>query len=121
MSVFIQRLIRLGYMVIILFIRRHVDYFVCNPRILRICLVNLPVRRLYEAVLIDSGVSCQRVDQTDIRSLRRLNRTHPSIMGIMHVTHFKSRPVSRQTARSQCRETSLVGQLTQRVILIHEL
>ena len=39
----------------------------------------------------------------------------------MHVTHFKSGTVTAQTAGTQRGETAFIGQLAQRVILIHEL
>ena len=42
-------------------------------------------------------------------------------MRVVHVTHLKARPFSGQTARSECRHPSLVGDLGQRIGLIHEL
>ncbi len=39
----------------------------------------------------------------------------------MHVTHFGTRALAVQTARTQCGQTALVGQLGQAVDLIHEL
>ena len=42
-------------------------------------------------------------------------------MGRMYVAHFKSRALPRQTTRAQCGNTALVGDLRQRVGLIHEL
>ena len=121
MSVRIQLLVRLRYMVIILFVRRHVDYLVGNPRILRIGFVNLAVRRLDEAILVDSRIGRQRVNKADVRSLRGLDGAHSSIMGIMHVADLEACAVSGQTARSQSGQTALVRQLAQRVVLIHEL
>ena len=84
-------------------------------------MIDLAVRSLNESVLVDSGIACQGVDQTDVRTFRRLDRTHSSIVGIVYVTHLESGTVSGQTSRSQGRQTSLVRQLTQRVVLIHEL
>ena len=121
MSLLIQLHVRLGHMVIILLIRSHIYDLVGNPGILGIRLVNLAVRRLDKTVLVDSRVACQRVDQTDVRSLGGLNGAHSSVMGIMYISHLESRTVSGQTSGSQCRQTSLVGQLAQRVVLIHEL
>ena len=111
MSFLIQRLIRLCYMVIILFVCGHVDNFVCDTRILRIGFIDLTVRSLNKSVLVDSCIACQRVDQTDVRSLRRLDRAHSSIVGVMYISHLESCTVSGQTARSQCGKTSLVCQL----------
>ena len=81
-------------MVIVLFIRSHVYNLIGNTRILWIALVNLTVWCLYEAVLIDSCIACKRVDQSDIRSLRSLDRAHSSVMRIMNVSYFESGTVS---------------------------
>ena len=117
----IQRLVRLCHMVIVFLIRRHIDNFIGNSRILRIRLVNPAVRCLNETVLIDSRIGCQRVDQTDVRTLGSLDRAHSSVMGIMYVPNLESCTVTGQTSRSQRRQTSLVGQLAQRIVLIHKL
>ncbi|GFI11334.1 hypothetical protein IMSAGC007_03808 [Lachnospiraceae bacterium] len=121
MSLCIQGLICLGHMVIILFIRRHVYHLVGNTGILRIGFVNLTVRRLHKAVLVDSCIGCKRVDKTDVGAFRGLNGAHSSVVGIVHVTNLESGTVSGQAAGSKCRQTALVGQLSQGVILIHEL
>ena len=121
MSFRVQRLIGLCHMIIVFFIRSHVNHFVCDHRILRIGLVNDTIRSLHEAVLIDPCIACKRVDQSDVGSFRRLNGAHPSIMGVMYVTDLESGTLTGQTARSQRGQTSLMGQLTQRVVLIHEL
>src|SRR5437660_3961845 len=39
----------------------------------------------------------------------------------MHVTHFESRAIARQSARAERRQTTFMGQLRQRIGLIHEL
>ena len=66
-------------------------------------------------------IRCQGVDQTDVRSLRSLDRAHTAIVGVVYISNLESGTVSGQTARSQGGETSLMGQLGQRVVLIHEL
>jgi len=81
-------------MVIILFICGHVDNFVGDTRIFRIGFIDFAVRCLYETVLIDSCIACKGVDQSDVRSLRGLNRTHSSVMGIMYVSYLESGTVS---------------------------
>ena len=121
MSLVVQRLIRLCYVVIIFLIRRHVDYFFCNDRIFRIFLIYLTVRSLYESILVNPCISSKRVNQTDVRTFRGLNRAHSSVMGIVDISYLESCTVSWQTSRSKCWQTSLVGQLTKRVVLIHEL
>ena len=42
-------------------------------------------------------------------------------MGIMNVTHLKACTLTRQTTRSEGRETTLMGNFCQGVGLIHEL
>ena len=111
----------LRHVIIIFLVRRHVDCLFRNARILRITLVNLPVRRLHKTIFVDSRIGRQRVDQTDIRSLRRLDGAHSAIMRIMYVTHLESGTVSGKTAGTQRGKTSLVSQLAERVILVHEL
>ena len=55
---------------------------------------------LDKAVLIYPCIGSQGVDQTDVRSLRRLNRAHTSIVRIVNVSHLESGTVSGKTARS---------------------
>ena len=121
MSLRVQRRISLSHMVIIFFIGGHVDHFIRNSGILGIRFIHLPVRRLHESILVNSGIAGQGVDQTDVGTFRGLDGAHSPVMGIMHVTHLKSGTVSGKTAGSQSGQTSLVGQLAQRVILIHKL
>ena len=40
---------------------------------------------------------------------------------MVYVTHFESGSFSGKTARSQCGKSSLVSQLRQRIVLVHEL
>jgi hypothetical protein len=65
--------------------------------------------------------SASELMRTDVRSLRRLDRAHATVMGRMHVTHFEARALARQTARSEGRYAALVRDLRQRVRLVHEL
>ena len=111
-SFFVQRLVGLRYMVIILFIGCHINNLVSYYRIGRVCFVNLSVRSLNKTILIDSCIGSKRVDKTDVRTLRSLDRTHTSIMRIVNVSNLESGSVSGQTAWSQGRQTSLMGQLT---------
>src|SRR5690606_6821193 len=82
---------------------------------------DLAVRRLDEAILVYAGKGRERVDQTDIRAFRRLNRADTSIVRRMHVADFEAGTLTRQTTRSKCRKTALVSDLRERVGLIHEL
>ena len=96
--------------------RRQVDDLVGYPA------VDHPaVGALDEAVLIDTGISRQAVDQADIRALRGLNRADPAVVRRMHVTHLEAGALARQPAGAERRQTPLVGNLRERVRLVHEL
>ena len=58
---------------------------------------------------------------TDVRAFRRLDRAKTSVVRVVHVAHLETGAVTRQTARTQGRETALVRDLGQRVDLVHEL
>ena len=81
----------------------------------------LAVRSLYESHVVHLGIYGQRGDKTDVRSFWRLNRTETPIVGIVYVTYLEARTLTRETTWSQSRETTLVGNLCQRVRLVHEL
>ena len=108
-------------MVVILFVSCHIYNFFCDNRVLRIIVIDLTIRSLDKSIFINSCITCKRVDQTNVRSLRCLDRAHSSIMRVVYISYLESGTVSWQTTRSQRWKTSLMSQLTQRVILIHEL
>ena len=83
--------------------------------------LHLPERGLDEAVLIHPGVGGQGVDQTGVRAFRRLDRAETAVMGGMDITDSKAGALPGETTRSKGRNAALVGQLSQRVRLIHEL
>ena len=87
----------------------------------RLSVDNLPVRGFQKSVVIDLCVIGQRNNQSDIRTFRRLNRTHTPVMGVVNVADLKSGPVARQPAGTQRAQTPLVRQFGERVHLIHEL
>ena len=82
---------------------------------------HLAVRRLDEAVLVDLAVRRQRADQADVRAFRRLDRADPAVVGRVHVADVEAGALAAQATRAQRGEASLVGQLGQRVRLVHEL
>ena len=59
MSLCIQCFVSLCHMVLILFVRSHVDYFIGNAGVLRIGLVDLAIRSLYKTIFINSLHSLQ--------------------------------------------------------------
>ncbi len=64
------------------------------------------VRRLEEAVLVGAGVDRQRVDQADVRTFRRFDRAHATVVGRVHVAHFEAGTFARQTARAEGRSSA---------------
>ena len=108
-------------MVVILFVCSHINYFRSYTRISRIRTIDNTIRCLNESILVNTSIGCQRVDQTDVGSFRSLNRAHTSIMGVVDISNLESGTITGQTTRSKCRQTSLMSQLAQRVVLIHEL
>ena len=79
------------------------------------------IRRLDEAVFVQAGIQGQRVDQADVRAFGRFDRADAAVMGHVHVAHFEAGTLARQTARAKGRHAALVGDLGQRVRLVHEL
>ena len=86
-----------------------------------LAVLDLAVRALDEAVLVDARERRERVDETDVRTFRRLDRADAAVVRRMHVAHLEAGALARQTARSKRRETALVGDLRQRIRLVHEL
>src|SRR5439155_1435628 len=77
--------------------------------------------RLDEAVLVDAREDRQRAHQTDVRTLRGLDRADAAVVGVVHVADIEAGALTRKAAGPQRREAPLVGQLRQRVGLVHEL
>ena len=82
---------------------------------------DLPVGRLDEAVLVDLRVGGQGNDKTDVRAFGRFDGADAAVMGVVHVADFEAGALPVQTAWSEGRQAALVGQLGQRVDLVHEL
>ncbi len=83
--------------------------------------LDLAIGRLDEAVLVDPRVGRERVDEADVRPLRRLDRADTTVVGRVHVAHLEAGPLARQAARPERREPALVRDLGERVGLVHEL
>src|SRR5439155_8928332 len=80
-----------------------------------------PVGRLDEAVVVDPGVGGQRALQADVRTLGRLDRAHTPVVGGVDVADLEPGPLAAQTAGAQRRQAAPVGETGQRVRLVHEL
>ena len=95
---------------------RQVDDFFGDPRI-----DDLPVGRHDEAELVHASMGRQLADKTNIWTLRRFNRTDSTVVRNVNVADFEACTLSVQTARAQCAQSTLVGQLTQGVRLVDYL
>ena len=118
-TVVVQRCVALTDDVVFLLLGSEV-FYVCIVQV-NYAVLNLTVRGLDETEVVDLCVHTQRRDKTDVRSFRRLDRTETTVVCIVYVTHLEAGTLTRQTARTQCRETTLVCHLGQRVCLVHEL
>ena len=76
---------------------------------------------LDETEWCETTVGRERTDESDVRTFRRFDRTHTSIVRWMHVTDFEASAITRETARSERRETSLMCKTREWIGLIHEL
>src|SRR6185437_8113944 len=82
---------------------------------------HLAVRALDEAELVDAREAGEGGDQADVGAFRRLHRADAPVVGGMHVAHLEAGAFARKPARPQRREAALVGDLAERVGLVHEL
>ena len=121
-SLFVERLVCLRDKEFVLLIRREIHDIVRDPRILRILgLIDHAVGRLDEAVGVNARIACERVDEADVRTLGGLDRAHSAVVRVVDVSDLETCAVSRETARTEGRESSLMRELRERVVLVHEL
>ena len=79
------------------------------------------VRGLDEPERVDPRERGERADQTDVRAFRRLDRAHAAVVAGVDVANLDAGALTRQTTRAEGRETPLVRQARERVVLVHEL
>src|SRR5690606_8427269 len=79
------------------------------------------VRAFQEAILVGPRIGRQGVDQADVRTFRRFDRAHATVGSRVHAAHFETGTLAGQTARPKPGDAALVGDLGQRVVLVHEL
>jgi hypothetical protein len=79
------------------------------------------IRRDDETVVVHAGVDAERGDQADVGALGRLDGADASVVAGVYVAYLQLGALLGQPARPQRREAPLVGQLGQRVDLVHEL
>ena len=83
--------------------------------------IDLAIRRFDKAELVDTRKARQRRDQSDVRTFRRLDRADAAVVRRVNVADLESGTLTRQTARPESRQTTLVRDLRQRIGLVHEL
>ena len=76
---------------------------------------------LEEAHFVDPGIGRHRTNQADVRTFGRFDGTNPAVVRMVDVADFEAGAVAAQTTRSKGRQTTLVGELGQRIGLVHEL
>ena len=113
---FVNRVVRLRNEEFFLLIRGDIFNLIADFTVLY-----QTIRSLNKSKLVNTSVGAKRVDQTNVWTLRGLNRADTAVVRSVHVAHFKASTVTVQTTRSECRETALVSQFCQRVSLVHEL
>src|SRR5699024_363140 len=82
---------------------------------------HLAVRSFDEAEGIHASIRSQRTDQTNVRTFGSLNWAHTAVVRWVNVSNLNASALTGQTTRAQRRQTTLVGQTRQRVVLIHKL
>jgi len=116
MPLVVQFLVRLGNEVKVFLVRGEVLDLVGQ-----LAVIDIAVRRLQEAVIVDARVGAEGDDEADVRSFRRLDGAHPPVVGRVHVPHLEAGPFPRETAGPQGVQPALVGELRQGIGLVHEL
>src|SRR5207247_3681493 len=59
--------------------------------------------------------------ESAVRALRRLERADEAVVAEVHVADVEARALAREPPRPESREPPLVGELVERVRLLHEL
>ena len=70
---------------------------------------------------VDASEGSQRTDQTNVWAFRRFDGAHTSVVRGVNVTHLHTGALTAQTTGAKGRQAALVGQTSQRVVLVHEL
>ena len=112
----IQVGVRLSDNVVTFFDSRQVMNFVSHNAV-----GDFTIRRLEETVFVSLCVHGQGVDQTDVRTFRRFDRTYATVVGRVYVSNFEACAFTGQTAWAECGDTTFVRNLRQRVVLVHKL
>ncbi len=76
---------------------------------------------LDKAVIVNTSIGTQGVNQTNIGTFGGLNGADTTVVGVVNVTNLETSAIAVKTTRPQCRKTTLVRKFCQGVNLIHEL
>src|SRR3972149_7057632 len=79
------------------------------------------VRCLDEPIGIDGAVHGQCADETDVWAFRRLDWADAAVVRVVHVSDFEAGALPRKATWAKSGKPSLVGELRERVGLVHEL
>ena len=116
LAIVVNRLVCLGNEVLLLNVAGQVIDLVGHP-----ALHHLAVGTLDKTKIVHPGKRGQAGNQSNVGAFRRLHRTNTAVVGGVNIPDLKPGAFAGQTARTKCREATLMGQLCQRVDLIHEL
>ena len=97
-AVFVERFVRLRDDDLVLLVCRQVAHVVRHA-VRR--LVHLAVRSFHEAKLVDARVIRQRTDEADVRTFRRLDRAHASVVRVVDVSHLEACALAREAAGAE--------------------
>ena len=82
---------------------------------------NATVRGFDEPERVDAREGRERPDQADVRAFRGFDGTHAAVVRRVNVADLNTGALTRQSTRSERRQTALVGESRERVVLVHEL
>src|SRR5207247_745387 len=86
-----------------------------------LAVLNFSVRAFDKSEFINSGITTERRNQADVRPFRSFNGADAAIVSGVDVTNLEPGPFTTQSARTQGGKPPLVGNLRERVGLVHEL
>ena len=96
MTTSVNRRVGLRHEIVLLAIGSEVLDFVRDTAVM-----HLPVRRLDEPKLVNSGEGAHRTNQADVWAFRRLNWADASIMRRVNVAHFETGTLPTQSPGSE--------------------
>ena len=82
---------------------------------------HLAVGAFDKAVAVDPRVGGEAVDEPDVGAFGRFHRADAPVVRRVHVAHLEARPLAREPAGPERGQPPLVGDLRERVGLVHEL